>query len=206
MKKKYFQKFKCEKIFNNRYKVTIFIKKFSVNIANILRKYLLSSIYGFNIKYFKLNGLKHQYCYINGILEDALEISLNFKKIFLKIKTKKLYLKLIKKGPCHFLSTDLAIRNLCSVLNKICICKIKTNSIFIFFIKIIKGKGYLKISNKKIGKKIYINNFFSPVLNVSYKIKKKKVSFDIETNGIINPIKAFMYANKYFIKNFYYIT
>ncbi|MGX7582585.1 hypothetical protein [Candidatus Vidania fulgoroideorum] len=199
------KKFKYKKISENHFKIYFYINKYIINeIGNLFRRILLSKLNGYKIRYFKIKGLSHQYCYINGILEDALEITLNLKKIFFKLSIDTLYLKIIKKGPCYFKSEDFFIKNICKVLNNIKICKINKNSIFIFYFKIIKGKGYLNIKSSS-NNKIYINDFFSPIINVYYKNIKKKILINIKTNGTISPLKAFLYTSKYIIKNFNYI-
>ncbi|MGX7589528.1 hypothetical protein [Candidatus Vidania fulgoroideorum] len=203
----YLKKFKYKKLSRISYKFLILnINKYLINdIGNIIRRIIISSIFGYKIEYFKIKKLKHQFCYINGILEDVLEISLNLKKIFFKLKVKKIKIKIIKKGPCYFTSKDFYIKNLCFIYNYIKICKINNNSIFIFYFKIIKGIGYLKISKKK-SNKIYLNDFFSPILKVNYKKKKNNnLEFYIKTNGTINPKCVFFYSIKYLLKNFKYV-
>lgn len=210
---KFLKKYKLKVLkldkYNCSFKIFIKNKFISTDIANIFRRILLSSIYGYKIKYFRINGLKHQYCYINGILEDALEISLNFKKINFILSNKSVLIKIIKKGPCCFTAKDLEIKNICRIENKkIRIFKINSKAIFVIFIKIIKGKGYVNIK-KRHKNNIYLSNFFSPIQTAGYKIIKKKsydiINYKIKTNGTICPIKAFIDSNKVLFKNFGYL-
>ncbi|MGX7576965.1 hypothetical protein ACT2CI_00805 [Candidatus Vidania fulgoroideorum] len=184
-------------------KITIKVPNgFGANLFNIYRKILLSKIEGNCVYYLKIKNVNHEFCYVNGILQDILEISLRLKKLMIKTNFKKIKIFIKKKGPCYLKGKDLNLKNLCIVLNKdYKICKINKGFKFIFEIGIKKGKGYTKIKKQK-NKKIYLDNCYTPILNVRKKIIKKKkeeyLNIYIKTNKTTSPIKSFYACYKLF--------
>ncbi|WP_458659104.1 RNA polymerase alpha/RpoL/Rpb11 family protein [Candidatus Vidania fulgoroideorum] len=207
-----FKRIKLKKISLNNYKILILkIKKKIINdLLNSLKRIILSSIGGYGIKYYKLKGLKHQYCYIDGIIEDALEISLNLKKIIFKLNNiKNINIILIKKGPCDLDSSEFNVNNFCKVLNPgIKILTISSNINVKIEIKVTKGVGYnSNLEYKKFtqNNKIFIDTIFSPVISLNSTVRKNNAMISIETNGTISPFNVFIKAIKIFLNQFNFI-
>ena len=62
----------------------------AINIANILRRGLLSELSGTSITFVKIIGTSHEYDTLPGIQECILDILLNLKKIILKSEFKRM--------------------------------------------------------------------------------------------------------------------
>ena len=57
---------------------------FGITIGNALRRILLSSLEGFSITSFKMDGVDHEFSTVKGIVEDVTEIVLNLKQVRFK--------------------------------------------------------------------------------------------------------------------------
>ncbi|XAO72556.1 MAG: hypothetical protein AAYR31_00660 [Candidatus Vidania fulgoroideorum] len=162
-------------------------KNITLPIINIIRQITISCIKGNKIQYIKIRKIKHEYDYINGISEDILEICQKIKEINFKTKYKRIFINIKKIGPSFIKNKDFEIKNVCKVINKKRkIVKINKNINLEIGINIINGIGYINnkensnfynMKNKE--KRIFINNTFSPIKNIKYKIIKKCFENDI---------------------------
>ena len=57
---------------------------FGITIGNALRRVLLSSLEGFAITHFKMEGVDHEFSTVKGIVEDVTEMILNMKQVRFK--------------------------------------------------------------------------------------------------------------------------
>ena len=57
---------------------------FGLTIGNALRRILLSSLEGFAISSFRIEGVDHEFSTIKGVVEDVTEIMLNLKQVRFK--------------------------------------------------------------------------------------------------------------------------
>ncbi|WGH27158.1 MAG: DNA-directed RNA polymerase subunit alpha [Candidatus Shikimatogenerans bostrichidophilus] len=192
---------------------------YGVTIGNSIRRILLSSLYGYAISYFKINKIKHEYTYINGIIEDVTEIILNLKQIIFKLKKNKKNIKKEKikininnkKNIIYASDIDKFSKNFEVINKKQIICNKDENTNFNINLIINKGIGYEPSENKKKYKNyIPIDSFYSPIINVSFKVKNyyydnedlEILKIKILTNCSITPIKSLIKASKILIKIF----
>src|SRR5512135_2312885 len=83
-------------------------KGFGVTIGNAMRRVLLSSLPGYAITAFKVDGVQHEFSTIPGVVEDVPDIVLNIKQIRLKLDNKKTNRIIVPlKGPMHFTAGEL---------------------------------------------------------------------------------------------------
>ncbi|MGB0166354.1 MAG: DNA-directed RNA polymerase subunit alpha, partial [Luteibaculum sp.] len=54
---------------------------YGITIGNALRRILLSSLEGFAITSFRVEGVEHEFSTIKGVVEDVTEIVLNLKQV-----------------------------------------------------------------------------------------------------------------------------
>ncbi|UOQ38226.1 DNA-directed RNA polymerase subunit alpha [Candidatus Karelsulcia muelleri] len=193
---------------------------FGITLGNSLRRVLISYLEGYAIYYIMINGVKHEFSYIDGVIENLTEIILNLKQIRFKLKS-----KIYKKIPEQFTifltkkKSKITAGDLCGsitcfevlnpnllILNK----ELDTNLKITLGIK--KGVGYIPVEKKKnkIGK-IPIDTIFSPIINVSLKVETCEVNncyeydsliIDIRTDGSITPKKALKKASSILIQHF----
>ena len=57
---------------------------YGVTVGNALRRILLSSLEGFAITSIKIDGVKHEFDTIPGVIEDVTNVILNLKQVRLK--------------------------------------------------------------------------------------------------------------------------
>ncbi len=60
---------------------------FGITLGNSLRRVLISYLEGYAIYYIMINGVKHEFSYIDGVIENLTEIILNLKQIRFKLKS-----------------------------------------------------------------------------------------------------------------------
>lgn len=165
-----------------------------INIANIIRRILLTNITNFSITGIRINNLKHEFSNIEGLREDCLEILLNIKEIILKsnflnlIKKNNLNLKykgfLNVKGPLIITAGMFILpKNILKIINPNQYIGTIINSSELYIeIDIENNIGYklsedLEYENNNIKNlllkpnTLYINTNFNPIKNVNYKIK-----------------------------------
>ena len=58
-------------------------------IGNSLRRVLLSSLEGAAISAVKIDGALHEFCTLDGVVEDVTDIVLNLKKVLIKMYSRE---------------------------------------------------------------------------------------------------------------------
>jgi DNA-directed RNA polymerase subunit alpha len=194
---------------------------FGVTIGNSLRRVLLSSLSGFAIVGFKIEGIQHEFSTIPGVLEDLTEFGLNLKQIRIKniagseSLSEKISIQI--KGQSSFTGHD--IQNASSffeVMNPdFVICNIDGNVTLNVEISVQKGRGYVPseenmIPDMPIGF-IPIDSIYTPIKNVQYNIENfrveqrtdyEKLIMEVTTDGSIHPEEAMKEAAKILIQHF----
>ncbi len=191
---------------------------YGTTIGNALRRVLLSSLVGCAVTSFKIRGINHEFSTMPGVIEDVVEISLNLKKIRLKMYSNdpiKLTLKANKEGEIK--ASDIKTTSDVEIVNKDAHIATITdkNSKFEMEIKVEKGIGYVPVEQQSEGKleigEIAIDTIFTPISKVSYKVENMRVGkmtnydkliIEIETDGSITPEEAFKNASKLLVKHF----
>jgi DNA-directed RNA polymerase subunit alpha len=185
---------------------------FGITLGNVLRRIILSSLYGAAIVSVKFEEVMHEFSVLPGVVEDVSEIILNLKEVRLKIDSAgpqsirfdsegagevKAGSIISDDGRCEVLNPDLHIATLADN------GKLKTE----MTVKV--GKGYClseanKDENAPIGT-IPIDAVFSPIKKVNYvvgnarvgqKTDYDKLTFEVWTDGSVLPEDAVSYAAK----------
>ncbi len=184
-------------------------KGFGHTLGNILRRILLSSIPGYAVTELEIKDVLHEYSTKEGLLEDIIEIILNFKRLSIKLEDNldEAFLFIKKKGIGPVLASDIVSDSKFSIVNpNYVICNLTSKDAFIDMrIKVELGKGYVSSlcrsdkfkdnSNVSIGK-LFIDAIYSPIVRVSYNVENTRIKdnndfdkliIEIETNGTIEP-------------------
>lgn len=189
-----------------------FERGFGHTIGNSLRRVLLSAIEGSAITCVKIEGVKHEFSSLPGILEDVCDIILNVKKIRLSINdgpTAKLLVDVDKKG--EVTAGDIQSKdNNVTVHNKgLVLATLAVKTHFRMEMEARRGRGYLTADEnarepQELGV-IPIASIFSPIRHVRYKIENTRVGkitnydrilLSIRTDGTIAPDMALVEASK----------
>ncbi len=193
---------------------------YGVTIGNALRRILLSSLEGYAITTLKIEGVDHEFATIKGVMEDVTQIILNLKQIRFKKEGEdqegdKVTINI--SGQETFTAGDInKFMTGFKVLNpELVICRMESDVNLQMQLTIDKGRGYVPSTENKPNDAefglIPIDSIFTPIRNVKYavdpyrveqKTDYEKLTFEISTDGSINPKDALKEAAKILIHHF----
>jgi len=191
---------------------------YGITLGNALRRVLLSSLPGASATGFKIKGVQHEFSTIPGIVEDAIEIILNLKKVRFKLYTDQPVMVFISaKGQKEVKACDIKVSSDVEVINKDAVIATLTDkkSELEMEIKVEKGLGFVPVERRKKEKleigMIAIDAIFTPVLKSNFEVENMRVGertdfnrlkIDIETDGSIAPEEAFAQAAEILVNQF----
>jgi DNA-directed RNA polymerase subunit alpha len=187
-------------------------KGFGVTIGNSMRRVLLSSLPGYAITAFKVDGVQHEFSTIPGVIEDVPDMVLNLKQVRMKMVNKKANRVLIPlKGPMELTAGEIQKASPdIEVLNPgLHIATLNAEANFELDLRIGKGVGYVvaeenKTTDQAVGV-IAVDSIFTPIKNVRYFVETtrvgqqtdyEKLTIEVETDGSITPDDALAYGGK----------
>ena len=189
-------------------------------VGNALRRILLSSLEGFAITSIRIDGVKHEFSTIPGVIEDVTNVILNLKKVRFKqvveeIENEKVTITV--SGTEVFKAGDIG-KSLTGfeVLNPdLVICHLDSSASFQIDITINKGRGYVPADENRNPADdvnvIPIDSIYTPIRNVKYAVENfrveqktdyEKLILEITTDGSIHPKEALKEAAKILIYHF----
>ena len=193
---------------------------YGVTVGNALRRILLSSLEGFAITSIRIDGVKHEFSTIPGVIEDVTNVILNLKKVRFKqvveeIENEKVTITV--SGTEVFKAGDIG-KSLTGfeVLNPdLVICHLDSSASFQIDITINKGRGYVPADENRNPAEdvnvIPIDSIYTPIRNVKYAVENfrveqktdyEKLILEITTDGSIHPKEALKEAAKILIYHF----
>ena len=193
---------------------------YGVTVGNALRRILLSSLEGFAITSIRIDGVKHEFSTIPGVIEDVTNVILNLKKVRFKqvveeIENEKVTITV--SGTEVFKAGDIG-KSLTGfeVLNPdLVICHLDSSASFQIDITINKGRGYAPADENRNPADdvnvIPIDSIYTPIRNVKYAVENfrveqktdyEKLILEITTDGSIHPKEALKEAAKILIYHF----
>ena len=193
---------------------------YGVTVGNALRRILLSSLEGFAITSIRIDGVKHEFSTIPGVIEDVTNVILNLKKVRFKqvveeIENEKVTITV--SGTEVFKAGDIG-KSLTGfeVLNPdLVICHLDSSASFQIDITINKGRGYVPADENRNSADdvnvIPIDSIYTPIRNVKYAVENfrveqktdyEKLILEITTDGSIHPKEALKEAAKILIYHF----
>jgi DNA-directed RNA polymerase subunit alpha len=174
-------------------------------MGNSLRRVLLSSLEGTAVSSIKIKGAPHEFCSLDGVVEDVTDIILNIKQLLFKSYSREAQTVTIKvEGPGEVTAGDIQTSDNIEVLNPdFVICNLAEDGVFEAEMEIRIGRGYCpadlnKKENQEIGI-IPIDCLFSPVRRVKYSVENTRVGrrtdydklvIEIWTDGRVSPDDA----------------
>ncbi|MBO4768549.1 MAG: DNA-directed RNA polymerase subunit alpha [Bacteroidales bacterium] len=193
---------------------------YGTTIGNALRRILLSSLEGFAITSIKIEGVRHEFDTIPGVIENVIDIVLNLKQIRFKRQVEDVDGEMVTitvGGKQEFTAGDITkgLSNF-SVLNpELHICSMEPTVEFKMDIKIGKGRGYVPAEENIVESApvdtIAIDSIFTPIKNVNFKVEDwrveqktdyEKLIIEITTDGSIHPKEALKEAATILIHHF----
>ena len=193
---------------------------YGITIGNALRRILLSSLEGYAISSIKIDGVKHEFDTIPGVMEDVTNIILNLKKVDLKqvvedTDAEKAVVnvsgvKVLTAGDLGKVLTGFEVLN-----PDLVICHLDSAASFTLEFTINKGRGWVPAEENVVPDDdvnvIAIDSIYTPIKNVKYTVDNfrvdqktdyDKLTLEITTNGSILPKDALKEAAKILIYHF----
>jgi len=193
---------------------------YGVTVGNALRRILLSSLEGFAITSIRIDGVKHEFSTIPGVIEDVTNVILNLKKVRFKQVVEEIEneeVTITVSGTEVFKAGDIG-KSLTGfeVLNPdLVICHLDSSASFQIDITINKGRGYVPADENRNPADdvnvIPIDSIYTPIRNVKYAVENfrveqktdyEKLILEITTDGSIHPKEALKEAAKILIYHF----
>lgn len=178
---------------------------YAVSIAHPIRRFLLSSSVGFAPIGIKIEGAKHEFDSVRGMLEDISDFIINLKGIRFKLKNglKEKEINYTFAGPCEINGSDLEDDDVEVVTPNGFLATLNEDATLNFSVKIHQGIGYTPSEDIRdmLGEGyIALDAYFTPVRRATYAIENilvednpnfEKVIINIVTDGQISPVDAF---------------
>ena len=188
---------------------------FGVSVAHPIRRTLIASTPGFAPIALKIEGVKHEFDSLKGMLEDVARFIINLKNIRFKIKEgDEAIVDYVFVGPKELRGSDLVNEKVDVVTPNEYIATLNEEAELKLTLIIKKGMGFVAVENfrDEISEGfIGLDAYFSPIKKVVYNIENilveddpnfEKVIFEIETDGQISPIDAFKNAVNNYLNQF----
>lgn len=179
---------------------------YGITVGNSLRRGLFSSLPGGAVTQIKIKGVGHEFTTIENVLEDVVEISLNFKKIRFKMHTDEPQILTLKaKGEKKVHASDIATNAQVEVVTPDVLIATLTNKNADLDVELTveKGLGYVPVESRKTEKlpigAIALDAVFSPVVKVNFEVENMRVGeftdynrvrMHIVTDGTVSPSGA----------------
>jgi len=192
---------------------------YGITIGNAFRRVLLSSLSGSAVTAVKIKGVSHEFSTIPNVLEDVIQIILNLKQIRFKLNAdiNETRAELKISGEKEVKAKDIKTSSEIEVVNKDAHIATLTSpkSKLEMEIEIGTGLGYAPVEQRKKEKleigAIALDATYTPVKKVNYEVENmrvgdktdfNRVKIDIETDGTIEPEKAFDRAANILLEQF----
>lgn len=193
----------------NPHRATLIIEPlfsgYAATIGNALRRVLLSSMPGAAVTALKIEGVQHEFATIDGVVEDVVQLILNFKQLRLKVHSEEEVRFTFKaSGTGEVTAGDIAAPSDVEVINKDLHLATLSDKNAKLEIEIFarRGRGYTpseaRDAEKEIGV-IAIDAVFTPIVNVGFQTENvrvgrmtnfERVMLDITTDGSMTPKEA----------------
>jgi DNA-directed RNA polymerase subunit alpha len=182
---------------------------FGITIGNALRRVLISSIPGSSVFAVTIDGARHEFTSLDGVVEDVTAIVLNLKDLVIEIdesddKAIKV-LTLDVTGPKDVTAADFILPSGIKVINSgLVIAHVAEGGHLKMTVQANKGRGYLtnqdnkQLFNFPLGT-IPTDSNYSPVVKVNFHVEPTRVEHDtnydklvleVWTNGAMTPHEA----------------
>ena len=191
---------------------------YGMTLGNALRRVLLSSLKGAAVTSVKIKGVSHEFSTLDGVLEDAVQIILNLKKIRFRLHTDEAVKVSLKfKGEGKVTAASIKGSSEVEVVNpEQAIATITDKKVELEMeLEVSNGLGYVPIDQQERGEKeievIAIDAVYTPIRRVNYEVENmrvgkrtdyNKITLEIVTDGSITPQEAFSKAVALLVEQF----
>ncbi len=190
---------------------------YGTTLGNSIRRILLSSLPGAALTSVKIEGAKHEYTAIPGVVEDVTDIILNLKGVVLKYNgEEQTSIRLDVSDKTDVVADDFKVSGDIEIVNKDHkIATLAPEGSMQLEATVEKGRGYVTAEENKekfeniIGL-IPIDSSFSPIERANFKVEDIRVGqvtdydrllLDVHTNGSITPEEAISLSARIMIEH-----
>jgi DNA-directed RNA polymerase subunit alpha len=187
-----------------RFIVEPFENGFGTTVGNSLRRILLSTIEGSAITSIRVKGAEHEFCTLEGVKQDMIDIVLNVKGLVVDVDSDEpKVLRLSASGPGEVTADLIEADASVTVFNPNHVIATLTDAVdFEMELTIERGRGYVPAAEQYATKdeqvigEIPIDASFSPVQRVRYRVENTRVGqqtnfdrliMDVWTDGTVSP-------------------
>lgn len=205
---------------------------FGITLGNALRRVLLASVPGSAVYGVTIQGVRHEYCALEGVVEDPTRIILNLKGLVVKLdsenddETATLQIDVVGVGDQETVVTghDIVCPTGVHIINPdIELAHVAPGGALKMTIAVCNGRGYVSSEENKEKYEFFsaitggdtfpipTDSSFSPILKVNYSVEPCRVGresdydrlvLEVWTNGAINPQDAVGLAARILIAHF----
>ncbi len=182
---------------------------FGLTLGNTMRRALLSRVPGVAITGVKIEGVNHEFTSVDGIVEDVLDVTLNLKRLVLKVQDQETHILTLKaKGTGEVFASQIQCPAGVEVVNTdMLVCTLSEDASLDMELSVAHGVGYRSSDKNKTSDSNFIpvDSIFSPIVKVSFDVSPTqvgqmtdydKLSLDIQTDGSISPSEALSSVGK----------
>ena len=176
---------------------------FGLTLGNTMRRALLSRVPGVAITGVKIEGVNHEFTSVDGIVEDVLDVTLNLKRLVLKVQDQETHILTLKaKGTGEVFASQIQCPAGVEVVNTdMLVCTLSEDASLDMELSVAHGVGYKSSDKNKTSDSNFIpvDSIFSPIVKVSFDVSPTqvgqmtdydKLNLDIQTDGSISPSEA----------------
>jgi DNA-directed RNA polymerase subunit alpha len=182
---------------------------FGLTLGNTMRRALLSRVPGVAITGVKIGGVNHEFTSVDGVVEDVLDITLNLKRLVLRVEDQEMHILTVKaKGPGEVKAAQIQCPAGVEVVNTdMVVCNLSESGTLDMELALAHGVGYRSADKNKTSDTTFIpiDSMFSPVVKVSFNVSPTqvgqmtdydKLELDVLTDGSISPSEAISSVGK----------
>ena len=182
---------------------------FGLTLGNTMRRALLSRVPGVAITGVKIEGVNHEFTAVDGIVEDVLDVTLNLKRLVLKVQDQETHILTLKaKGTGEVFASQIQCPAGVEVVNTdMLVCTLSDDASLDMELSVAHGVGYRSSDKNKTSDSNFIpvDSIFSPIVKVSFDVSPTqvgqmtdydKLNLDIQTDGSISPSEAISSVGK----------
>lgn len=189
---------------------------FGITLGNTFRRICLSHLEGTAVTTVRIEGVNHEFSVIPGVMEDVVELILNFKSLVFKTDLTEVFtVRIDYKGPGEVTGRDLVLPAGVELVNPdLHIATITEEKPFSAELTAVKGRGYvLAEEQSSVGRPVDViplDSSFMPIKRFSYKVEQIRIGessepstnkferlvIDFVSNGSIEPDRALSQAAK----------
>jgi DNA-directed RNA polymerase subunit alpha len=200
-----------------RYEISPLERGYGTTLGNSLRRILLSSLPGAALTSVKVEGVKHEFSSIPGVVEDMTDLILNLKEVVVKFSgEEKTTIRIEAEGEGEITAGDFITSGDVQIVNKDHhIATLSEDGRLMLEATVEKGRGYHTAEENKdhfekvIGL-IPIDSSFSPIDRANFNIENTRVGqvtdydrlvLEVKTNGSVHPDDAISLAAKIMVEH-----